>query len=218
MDLRELQNLAANASVKPVAPAEPENLPFGSDEDRAEALMSFGFKKPWPKTLADCERPEFVAKLMDVFEYDPETGYVWQRYNPRSHPHSRMTTIGRSGFGRISFYNLSAASAKIVWFIHHHRWPRGQLRHLDDDKANDRIENLIETRDVPTRLDESLEWVPGAMRRVRKNPGRGVSRCGPNHWQAYCRVNGKQKGLGRFDTEAEALAARAKWERGEDLV
>lgn len=209
---------AEQAAAEKAAPEPVVLLSFGADEDRAEQMRSFGQQKPWPKTLAECERPEFVAKLLDLFEYDPATGYVWQRYNPKSNPHSRMTTIGRSGFGRISFYELSSASAKIVWFLHHHRWPRGQLRHRDDNKANDRIENLIETRDLPGRVDEALEWVPGALRRVRKNPSRGVARCGADHWQAYCRVNGKQKTLGRFKTEAEALAARAAWEKGHDLV
>lgn len=225
MDLNALRNAAANSSRLPDPPAiravlkgppPEEPLGFGYDEDRAEALKSFGFQRPWPKTLAECEAPEFVPKMLDLFDYDPATGFIWQKYNPRSNPLSRMTTIGRSGFGRVSFYELSVASAKLVWFIHHRRWPRGQLRHLDDDKANDRIENLAEARRAPSRLDEPLEWVPGGLRRVRKNPSRGVARCGPDHWQAYCRVDGKQKSLGRFDTEAEALAARAAWERGEE--
>lgn len=168
-----------------------------------------------PETIEAC--PRHIEQLRDLFAYDKATGKLWLAFND---PPNLATTPGRNGHGRVSFYTMTAASARVVWLLHHGRWPDGKLGRRDNDVRNDRIENLYEPRVEREQAARRAAMAEPKVfgKRVRKNPSRGVARCGPDHWQAYVRIDGKQKGLGRFKTEAEAIAARAAWDGGLDLV
>lgn len=176
--------------------------------------LAFCFQGTPPKTIEEC--PAHIDKLRDMFRYDAATGKLHYAFQPG--PITLVTTPGRNGHGRVSFYTMTSASGRMVWLLHHGRWPNGKLGRRDKDVTNDRIENLYEPRAERNAAAPIAAAGATPAKRVRKNPSRGVSRCGPDHWQAYARVAGRQKGLGRFTTEDEALAARAAWDRGEDLV
>lgn len=171
----------------------------------AEAMKPLCFQGEQPHFLVDV--PRFIEKARAMFEYDPETGLLYYRFMRRTalRLEERATwPYGPNGYGRVKLWGMGSSSANVVWLLHHGRWPIGRLRRRDGDARNDRIENLAE---APARA--------GLMGR---QPSRGVARSGPHHWQAYTKIEGVQKNLGRFKTEAEAVAARAAWDRGEDLV
>lgn len=166
--------------------------------ERQQAALPWGFRDPLPKARDDV--PQFVDKLRDVLTYDADTGDLRYRYGghlatyrPKSVKH-----------GQVKVWTLTLGSAQVVWLLHHGAWPNGNLSRKDDDPRNDRIENLQES-------------ARSASKRQPRVPSRGVARSGADHWQAYVRVAGRQINLGRFKTEAEAIAARAAYDVG-DLV
>ncbi len=182
--------------------AAAQEAKFAAMRAAAEAAMPDHLREPLPHTLT--EVPKYIDKVRRWFRYDPETGDLFHDFAPDKW--DKVTrAVGLKGYGRVTFYDFSTSSANVVWLLHKARWPVGRLARRDDDVQNDRIENLYEP------INE-----PHTARALSRS--RGVARSGPRHWQAYVRVNGEQKNLGRFKTEAEAIAARAAWDRGDDLV
>lgn len=190
--------LADNARIKA----------FRAEKDLQKPLNERGDP---PLTFMECE--EQIDKLRDLFLYDPETGNLYRRHVMKHHVDYLATTRkGREGYGRVGFYKFTTSSANMVWLLHTGKWPERRLKRRDGDPKNDRIENLCEP------AAENLNAIHQTGRKKRAQTSRGVARYGPDRWQAYYRINGKQYGLGRYKTEAEALAARRAWERGDDLV
>lgn len=172
----------------------------------------------WERTLtllreplgALIDFPNHMEALRERFEYDPKTGKLYWRIMSHSDPGRLATGRGLNGAGIVKFDSYAVPSGRMVWLLHKGAWPKGRLRRKDGDVTNDRIENLVDPA-------ENRQEIPPTGT-GRRNKSRGVARCGPSHWQAYCRVNGKQYGLGKFKTEAEAIARRQEWEKGHDLV
>lgn len=174
----------------------------------AESIKPFCFQMPIPDTLVDV--PNYMAKVRAYFWYEERTGELYHTFNGGA-PVPATRRIGDAGYGRTTLWGMATSSANVVFLLHRERWPIGRLRRRDGDPRNDRIGNLYELRHEPVTASRGLS-------RPGRAPSRGVARCGPRHWQAYVKVNGVQKNLGRFDTEEEALQARADWDAGADLV
>ena len=175
------------------------------NEARRQAALPFCLRNPLPEVLS--EVPMFMDKVRAFFLYHPSGDLLcaWREPNERG----RIITKRRGvhGKGYVEFWGMQAPSDDVVWLIHHGRWPKTKLQHIDGDWRNDRIENLREPDAIHTGVFG-----------MGRTPSRGVARSGPYHWQAYVKINGVQKNLGRFKSEEEALARRAAWDRGEDLV
>lgn len=140
-----------------------------------------------------------LPKWRLLLGYEPDTGLlIWKLETPTEFNRGACvaTYQGAGGVGMVRVDGFRVLAARVVWLLHHGRWPVGKLRRKDLDRSNDRIENLIES---PTPRPK------------------GVARYGAK-WQAYVRNGYVQKFLGVFATEAEAAAARAAYDRGEDLV
>lgn len=194
-------------------PPKPQPTAEETAREDAErnARQPFAYQHPQPKTRE--EAVAMIGKVRDLLRYESDTGKL--RYRHQETPgapdwHSLATNPGRNGYATVNLYGMQVYAAQVVWLLHHGRWSHGRLKRRDGDTFNDRIENLYEPRSEPVVVKTGP--------RSRRNASRGVARCGPSHWQAYVRVGGRQIGLGRFKTEAEALQARADWDRGEDLV
>lgn len=145
-----------------------------------------------------------VPRWRALLEYEPDTGLLRWRY-PSSALDTRLATRGKPGKrGYLWMDGNRVWSADAVWLLHHGAWPDGELRHRDKNLSNDRIENL-----------EPIDPAAKAERKRRRPVG--VARYGAR-WQAYYRDPYTQKFLGVFDTEEQAAAARAAYDRGDDLV
>lgn len=195
--------MAALAAL-PKADPEAERRKRELEEAEADRFKSECFRGAQPTSLADV--PNHIDKARAMFEYDRETGLLYYAFTQRteSRLQERATQpYGLNGYGRVKLWGFGTSAANVVWLLHNGRWPVGRLRRRDGDPRNDRIENLYEF--VRANL-------PG------RGPSKGVARSGPHHWQAYTKVDGVQKYLGRFVTYEEAVAARAAWDRGEDLA
>jgi len=152
-----------------------------------------------------------------TMRYDPPTGWVFWSYLTavKNATLEQMLVATRATFfagpgnktGYINVGNARFTAARVVWLLHHKNWPSNRLRHVNGDPSDDRIENLS---------DQPKPKVRKAREFKRKHPV-GVCTMGPNHWQAYATFNCQRKFLGKFKTQEEAVAARARYDAGQDL-
>lgn len=92
---------------------------------------------------------------------------------------------------------------RLVWLIHHNKWPEDQIDHINRDKADNRIENLRAATNAENHQNKA-SCVNSSSRFV------GVSwESRTGKWQAQITTNGNRKYLGSFSTEDLAAAAYA---------
>lgn len=183
--------------------------------DARIAAESGGPPLPFPKGLDDLG--PIMARWPLMLMYDAPSGQLWKRYVwettpdrtflvPEQYVASSERTVGNKVRCYVRIDGFTVQADRVVWLLHHGRWPEGRLRHLDGDLLNDRIENL-----------EDLGHEPRYAARERKRPV-GVARY-YDRWQAYATLpDGRMKKIGVFRTEADAVTARGAWDAARDLV
>lgn len=140
-------------------------------------------------------KPIDVDFLSTRLKYVPETGdFVWivsNRGNRRAG--DRAGSINGQGYWRIKVGQVTYMAHRLAWAMYHGRDSGLEIDHIDGDPLNNKIDNLREA----TRLQN-----------CRNIKGSGVkydeSR---RRWTARITVNYKSYNLGRYHTEAEAIAA-----------
>lgn len=96
---------------------------------------------------------------------------------------------------------------RAAWAISYGEWPKGDIDHINGDRADNRIANL---RDVSRQEN---------MRNAKRNRANrsgvvGVTWCrAARKWQAQIGISGKCKYLGIFSSRDDAVAARRAAER-----
>lgn len=149
-------------------------------------------------------RDEFIRQYLAIDTTSP-TGLRWIGH-PSKKYNKRFT--GRPAGGLISggYYQTCIKGCRllnhrIIWFLHTGNWPVHEIDHIDGNPANNSPDNL---RDVTHSENE------------QNKPARGYTWVAQaQRWQVYIMVNGRNRTIGRFITEAEAraayLAAKAKY-------
>lgn len=96
---------------------------------------------------------------------------------------------------------------RVVFALHHGRWPEGDIDHVNGVRDDNRPENL---RDVPHVLNQQ-----NATRRIDNKSGKTGVRWSPHHgrWLARITVAGRRVSLGNFTELSAAIAARLEAER-----
>lgn len=155
--------------------------------------------------------------LKECLQYDEETGALFWRMRPLNHfSERRPWAIWNSSFAyriagsytgsshrvRIRLDDKSYFAHHLVWLYHHGVLPTDPIDHINHDVTDNRIQNL---REVPHK-----ENARNQSRRVTSTSGvNGVCRNGKrNNWRAHIVVDGKQIGLGVYDSIQEAEIAR----------
>jgi hypothetical protein len=166
--------------------------------------------------LAAMEAAAEIESLRECLEYDPKTGRLTWKERPRSHfgsdrnwkswnkryAHTVAGSKNRGGYQLVTLNNRHHKSHRVAWALHYGGWPQHTIDHLNRDKSDDRISNLrdvehhINHRNMPTQPNNTSGF-PG----VYYDSGRGA-------WCAAIWVKGKDFFIGRFQTKAEAVAAR----------
>ena len=110
-------------------------------------------------------------------------------------------SLDRQGYRMLNINNKMFKEHRIIWYMHHdHTWPLGEIDHINENKQDNRIENL---RDVPKSVN--LHNITSANKSSTSGV-RGVTACG-NKFMAKINLAGKQTYLGLYDTIVEARQA-----------
>ena len=146
-------------------------------------------------------------RLMEVLEYDPETGlFTWRvRLSCRAMPGRVATNKGPQGYVFIAVDKKRYLAHRLAWFYMRGRWPRGTLDHINRVRDDNRIANL--------RLaTQSQQGHNSGVRRDNTSGFRGVyynnrKQKRVRRWHARLYVEGKCIDLGYYMTREEAAAA-----------
>jgi hypothetical protein len=132
-------------------------------------------------------------ELKQRLHYDPETG-IFTRIQCR-YPSKIGTRIGSklpNGYRYIELDGGKYLEHRLVWLYVHGSFPEIQIDHIDRDKTNNKLSNLREA------TISQNQW----NRPMNRNNTSGYTGVYFNKqsgkWQAYIRVNNKQKHLGSF--------------------
>jgi hypothetical protein len=160
--------------------------------------------------------PEVEAYIHENLRYDPETGHLWwtkrggatrKMDSPAGHRHAK-------GYREINlrFNNTQhrVMEHRVAWFMYYGEWPEHLIDHINQDKSDNRIENI--------RL---ATYHQNAANRPKQNVKKdshknyiGVIQIPSGRWRAMFMA----KHVGMFDTPEEAARARdaaAKAHNGE---
>jgi len=157
-----------------------------------------------------------AEKIRRLFDYYPSTGHLVWRNRPRSDFKAERSfktfntlRVGRvagnidclDGYCKIGIDRKLYRAHRLVWLHVHGSWPDGEIDHINQDKGDNRIENLrsvdrrTNARNVPIRKDNTSGHV-------------GIRPRG-NSFRAFI----GNSLLGTFATLEEALDARKSAEK-----
>ena len=143
-----------------------------------------------------------IARMREYLAYDPDTGVItWLKPKANNGKAGKPTgCLSKStGYLYVVFDYTMVAAHRVAWALHHGEWPNGEIDHINNDRADNRLANLR----IATRRQNAVN-----------QPGRG-SNTGvkgvywyKNRYMALARdQNGKTTYLGRHKTLESAKAA-----------
>ncbi|WP_161788538.1 HNH endonuclease signature motif containing protein [Burkholderia paludis] len=116
------------------------------------------------------KRQDFTVEMArEHFGYDPVAGRAIRLTNSARGPRSAGKVAScphkPSGFRQIVFKTISIYEHHMVWALVYGYWPTGSIRHRDDDKQNNRIENLFDPSQVVTvsNFADTKDAFPGVI-------------------------------------------------------
>ncbi len=153
------------------------------------------------------------ADLQRLVSYNPATGvFIWltsPSFNVK--PGDVAGSLNGAGYRYIKICGVSVRASRLAWFYVHGTWPVAEVDHKNQDRGDDRIENLREA----TRSQNNQNRT--AARRDSGTGLMGVSQRG-SRWRAAIFVDGRIKHLGTHDTAEAAhavyLAAKRRLHAG----
>lgn len=147
--------------------------------------------------------------LRDLLSYDAETGVL--RWRTSSANGARTAgaiagTVTPRGYRSVQFHHegkfRAALAHRIAWFLHYGEQPPEQIDHINRNRDDNRIANLR----AATAADNARHRGP-----IRGAEYKGVTYDASSRtkkpWRAYIHVQKRRIEIGRFRTQAEALAA-----------
>lgn len=150
-----------------------------------------------------------VARLHELFRYEPETGWLVRKITTsnRCVAGSRAGTFDAStGYRRVRVDGRICMEHAVIYAMHAGQWPAGLIDHKNTIRTDNRPSNL---RDASRRINQQN------LRQARvdsKTGVLGVVQIG-QRFSASIRINGKQNRIGTFGTAEEAGAAYVKAKR-----
>ena len=159
--------------------------------------------------------------LLQLLRYDPETGKLYWRkrtpkwfqaakfpeaacnvWNAQRAEKEAFVSRGSAGYPKGELLGINVLAHRLIWVMHYGAEPAGMIDHLDQDRANNRIENLRVTDYSGNAKNQSLRHnsISGAMG-VRWLADR-------KKWRADIYADGREIFLGNFGTRDEAIMAR----------
>lgn len=141
-------------------------------------------------------------RLYEVIEYNPDTGEFTNKISGiRRIKGSRAGSITSHGYYNITIDNMVFRAHRLAWFYSFKEWPIGIIDHIDQDKLNNRLDNLREATETKNKYNTKIQ--------SNNTSGfRGVSfDTHSGKYKASIRINRVLKNLGRYNTAEEAAVA-----------
>ena len=138
-------------------------------------------------------------KLRELFTWDANTGRIFWKHKYKSR--EAFGSVQSSGYlyGKVMGKNYLAH--RVLWALETGRWPNGEIDHINQNKMDNRLNNL---RDV-CRIENSRNK---SRNKNNRSGVLGVARLSSGKWRAYITVRKKQVHLGVFDNIEDAKLAR----------
>lgn len=110
------------------------------------------------------------------------------------------------GYRQIQLDGKVYKEHRLIWFYLHGVWPKNEIDHINNQRNDNRIENLREA----TRSQNSFNT---KVRKTNKSTGhKNIQPHGPGY-RFICKLNGKTHYPGTYATIEEAIAVRDAWHK-----
>jgi hypothetical protein len=155
----------------------------------------------------------------EFLEYNPETGvFIWKVRDRKHCKSDRSCNMWNSRFAntvagcinketkyrQIRVNGNLYKAHRLAWLLHYGAWPEDQIDHINNDPADNRIENLRKATSSQNNRNRS-------SRKGSSSKYLGVSWYkNYNKWVAEIRVDGTRYHLGYFTVEEDAARAYDK--------
>ena len=143
---------------------------------------------------------ELIKRLL---RYDPISGNLYWLQDRRKY--KAGSVAGRphksSGYIRVEIAGKGMSAHRVAWFLHYGSWPKDQVDHINQNKTDNRIENLREATNGQNRAN---------TRSSSKHGLKGVSFkpwLKDRPWEARITSDKKVMSLGCYATKEEAHQA-----------
>lgn len=137
--------------------------------------------------------------LRDFLRYEPETGELFWTVDVSNANKSGDRAGGsiRERYRRVHLKGKNYLEHRVVWFLVHGAWPKGQIDHINGDKQDNRIANLRAVNAFQNMQNR-------APHREGKSWGVHFVR---GKWHASIGHDGESIHIGVFEFEIEARGA-----------
>lgn len=142
-----------------------------------------------------------IDELREWLIYDPQTGSIYSKRTGKT-----VGSLNWKGYQVVTAKTRHAGwktykAHRLAFVLMLGRWPRDQVDHVNQDKADNRWSNLREATNAQNNGNRKL---------LRNNTSgaRGVHWHKPDRaWRAELKINGRKKYLGQFKNKADAEKA-----------
>lgn len=139
-------------------------------------------------------------RVRELFDYDEENGCLIRKFKSGKRKPCGIKP-NSTGYGEVKIDWKMYKVHRVIWLWHKGTWPDGDIDHKDQNRMNNRIENLR-----PATRSENLHNKGLYCNNTSGYPGVSFHKQ-RNKYQAYIEVKRKRIYLGLFDTAEEAFLA-----------
>jgi hypothetical protein len=121
------------------------------------------------------------------------------------HPGQRAGGFHKDGYLQTKIFGKMHLNHRLIWLIHHGRWPAEQLDHINGDRQDNRIENLREVTNSQNSQNQK-------NRKTNTSGFPGVCwNKTSKKWSSYAYKDKKRIHLGYFNCPITSFRAYCVW-------
>lgn len=139
------------------------------------------------------------AEALRLFIYDEETGILRNRINRKKSKAGEEAGWSADGYRYVAANRLTYLAHRVIWLMVYGKWPADQLDHWDENKSNNRINNLREANNSKNHFNVGPRKTNTSGHKnvyFHKQSGK---------WQVKLTIDGKLRSRGLFVTIEEAV-------------
>ena len=155
--------------------------------------------------------------INENFRYEPNTGLVYWKKSPTTFGPKRSTNkptggLEKTGYVRLYFYvnnrSIRVQAHRLAWYLYYGEVPTNIIDHIDQNKSNNKIDNLRESNNSKNVRHSSIQKAKEKKR--KEGCCIGVYKKGSlkKPYAAIHFVARKMKYLGFYATMVEAAKVR----------